>query len=137
MAYEFTICGETPSKKNGLSFSRKGGVYKNKTYQKMKPLILLQLRHQWAEIKARTVDYPVEIFFSFTHKDNVRRDSDNQASTLLDIMQEAGILRNDCWQIVRDVHIHSDPPSKSKCAFCTIRIEPWREQDASDNKTAD
>lgn len=123
MTFEFTVCGETPSKKNGLSFSGKTKVpYKSKSYRRMKPLILLQMKHQWADMKARTIDYPVEISFSFTHRDNVRRDSDNQVSTLLDIMQEAGILKNDCWQIVRDIHIHNEPPSKRKCGFCTVRI---------------
>lgn len=128
MTFEFTVCGETPSKKNGLSFSGKTKVpYKSKSYRKMKPLILLQMRRQWADMKARTIDSPVEISFSFTHKDNVRRDSDNQVSTLLDIMQEAGILKNDCWQIVRDYHVHNEYGGKRKCGFCTVRITALEE----------
>lgn len=127
MTYELTVFGETPSKKNGLSFNRRTkSVFKNKSYQKMHSLILLQMKSQWAECKARAVDYPVEIYFSFFHKDKVRRDSDNQVSTLLDIMQEAGILKNDCWQIVADWHVHNEL-DRRKCAFCTIRIRTLEE----------
>ena len=50
---------------------------------------------------AEGIDYPVSITLTFYHGDQVRRDSDNQAASIMDLLQDAKVLADDRWQIVR------------------------------------
>ena len=43
----------------------------------------------------RVTDYPVSLRLVFYNKDNIRRDLDNQLSTVLDAMRHAGVIAED------------------------------------------
>ena len=70
---------------------------------------LLQLNSQLCHMRKppNMIDTPVAISLLFFHGDNVRRDSDNQASSIMDLLQDAEILADDRWQIVRILNIYN------------------------------
>lgn len=53
------------------------------------------------------IDYPVAVTLTFYHGDQVRRDSDNQAASIMDLLQDAKVLADDRWQIVRILNIYN------------------------------
>ena len=48
---------------------------------------------------------PLKIRFLFTHGDLRRRDSDNQASSVLDLLVDTKIIPDDGWNVVRNIEI--------------------------------
>ena len=63
----------------------------------------------------------VRLTASFIHSDRARRDSDNQLSSILDTLVDAGILPDDNWKVVPEKHIY-DSYEKGN-ARCEIVLE--------------
>ena len=114
----FQILGETPSKKNDNKFNTKTkAVYKANHYQKWYQDAMLQMQSQLAVLTSHDfvfeagqpggIDYPVSITLTFYHGDQVRRDSDNQAASIMDLLRDAKVLADDRWQIVRILNIYN------------------------------
>lgn len=123
----FQIMGETPSKKNVNKFNAKTKrVYKDAHYERWHEDAMVQLQSyiglaMLGDEMPKAIDYPVRINLTFIHGDNVRRDSDNQTSSIMDLLQDTKVLSDDRWQIVREIHINNDY-EKNK-ARCLIEIE--------------
>ena len=113
------IIGETPSKKNSKIFTRSGKIIPSKAHQKWHEEALLQLKCQLAcmgKDRPAPIESPVEVKLYFYHGDMVRRDSDNQASSIMDLLQDAKVLSDDRWQIVRRLTIYNDyDKGKARC----------------------
>lgn len=120
MILNFTIPLETPSKKNSRVVTRSGKNIPSVRYREWENSAYIILRKQ--KKNPEPVESPVTVRLSFTHKDKKRRDSDNQASSVLDLLQESGILKDDCWQIVRRIEIQN---SQGKSAECRIEISDF------------
>ena len=104
----FQILGETPSKKNSKIWTRSGKLIPSKVHQVWKNDALIQLNPQKAiEGPAEPIEEPVSITLTFYHGDQIRRDSDNQAASMMDLLQEAKVLADDRWQIVRILNIYN------------------------------
>lgn len=103
----FQIIGETPGKKNSKIWTRSGKLIPSAKHQKWHQDAMLQLQAQIAIAKPEVVDWPVSITLSFYHGDQVRRDSDNQAASIMDLLQDAKVLADDRWQIVRILNIYN------------------------------
>lgn len=114
----FQILGETPAKKNDNKFNTKTkAVYKTKGCQKWHQDAMLQMQSQLAVLTSHDfvfeagqpggIDYPVAVTLTFYHGDQVRRDSDNQAASIMDLLQDAKVLADDRWQIVRILNIYN------------------------------
>lgn len=114
----FQILGETPAKKNDNKFNTKTkAVYKTKGCQKWHQDAMLQMQSQLAVLTSHDfvfeagqpggIDYPVSVTLTFYHGDQVRRDSDNQAASIMDLLQDAKVLSDDRWQIVRILNIYN------------------------------
>ena len=114
----FQIIGETPSKKNSKIWTKSHKLIPSKAYQVWHMDAGIQIASQIAGLAAsdRTVvdgtnvegiDYPVSITLTFYHGDNVRRDSDNQAASIMDLLQDEKVLADDRWQIVRILNIYN------------------------------
>ena len=104
----FQILRETPSKKNVNKFNTKTkAVYKASHYQKWYQDAILQLQSQIAIAEPETIVWPVSITLTFYHGDQVRRDSDNQTASIMDLLQDAKVLADDRWQIVRILNIYN------------------------------
>ena len=122
----FQIFGETPSKKNVNKFNSKTKrVYKGEHYQKWHTDALLQLNGQICrtEPMPNLIDYPVIVHIDFYHGDYVRRDSDNQVSSIMDLLQDAQVLSDDKWQIVRQIHVRNYYEKND--ARCLIEITKY------------
>jgi Holliday junction resolvase RusA-like endonuclease len=126
MMSRFIIKGETPSKKNVNKFNSKTKrVYKDAHYERWHEDAMLQMNAQLMRLEAaerpQMIDYPIRITLSFIHGDMVRRDSDNQTSSIMDLLQDVRVLSDDRWQIVRQIHINNDYEKNE--AKCLIEIE--------------
>lgn len=114
MISTYKLTGETPSKKNSRIGLRSGKNIPSELYQKWKKAKYIELLHQG--IVCPPLDKPLRIDFFFHHTDYRTRDTDNQISSILDLLKDAKVIKDDCWQIVR--HISAE-------AFFTETKEPF------------
>lgn len=105
----FQIIGETPSKKNSKVYTRGRHIpIPGKAHQKWHTNAMLQLNAQKAiEGPQKPVDEPIAVTLTFYHGDQKRRDSDNQTASIMDLLQDAKVLADDRWQIVRILNIYN------------------------------
>ena len=113
----FQIIGETPGKKNSKIWTRSGKLIPSAKHQKWHQDAMLQMQSQLAVLTSHDfvfeagqpggIDYPVSITLTFYHGDQKRRDSDNQAASIMDLLQDAKVLADDRWQIVRILNIYN------------------------------
>ena len=105
---QFKILGETPSKKNSKIWTRSGKLIPSKAHQVWKSDALIQLNAQLSIMgPQKLITEPVQITLTFYHGDQIRRDSDNQAASIMDLLQDAKVLADDRWQIVRILNIYN------------------------------
>lgn len=116
-AMKFTITGETPSKKNSRINTRSGRSFPNQRYVKWHDDAIRQIRAQ----RIKPVRGLLMLTLYFYHGDFVRRDSDNQTSSILDTLIDAGIIEDDNWKIIPVKHIY-DRFDKGK-PRCEIELE--------------
>lgn len=101
--YTITTTGETPAKKNSRINLRNGVSIPSKRYMEWHQKALSEIKNQ---ITLDTpIDKPVLLHLEFIHGDLRRRDSDNGCSSICDLLVDAAILKDDNWQIVRDIAI--------------------------------
>lgn len=115
----FCVLGETPAKKNSRIVLPNGKNIPGKNYKLWHSAALSQLERQWQEKGFSTIEREVKINLHFFHKDNRRRDSDNGVSSIFDTLQDAKILADDRWQIVKEFSVKN---SKSDTPRCEIEI---------------
>lgn len=115
----FCVSGETPAKKNSRIVFPNGRNIPSKNYRLWHSAALFQLERQWQEKGFSTIEREVKINLHFFHKDNRRRDSDNGVSSIFDTLQDAKILADDRWQIVKEFSVKN---SKSDTPRCEIEI---------------
>lgn len=118
MQYSFYLPLETPSKKNSRITLKNGKSIPSKDFTQWHSLASLYLATQKRPVSP--INFPCVITITFFHKDKRRRDSDNQTSSILDLLQDCSILEDDKWEIVRELHIKNKTSQK---AYCDIKIE--------------
>ena len=99
------IQGETPSKKNSRITLRNGRTIPSKRYQEWHKLAMLQVFAQCH------IQKPIEkcsISMTFYHGDLRRRDSDNGATSVLDLLTDCEIIKDDNWQVVNQLNIKNE-----------------------------
>lgn len=119
---EFYLDGEVPSKKNSRIITKSRKLIPSSTFTRWHSDALLMLRAQASGIKP--CSSPIKVAVEFHHADKVRRDSDNQLSSVLDLLQDAGIIENDCWQIVMEISV-ANFMAKDKKPCCKICINDY------------
>lgn len=120
MTYTFSMEGEVPAKKNSRIVLKSGKNIPSKTYQAWHSKALAAFFYQKFTQKLRTpLEDPLKLNFIFTHGDLRCRDSDNGLSSLLDTFKDAGIIKDDNWQIIRKVCIENEYKEKEP----GVRIE--------------
>ena len=98
---------ETPSKKNSRVVNRRTGrSFPNRKYTDWHDRAALWLRTHYE--LGPLGDGPFSVRLHFVHGDNIRRDSDNGVSSILDLLVDLGILPDDCWKVVRSISVHND-----------------------------
>ena len=108
----FQILGETPGKKNSKIWTRSGKLIPSAKHQKWHQDAMVQMAAQISRLATSDrpvegINYPVSVTLTFYHGDQVRRDSDNQAASIMDLLQDAKVLSDDRWQIVRILNIYN------------------------------
>lgn len=123
-----TLHSETPAKKNSRITLPDGRTIPSKQYRQWHggamSEIELQMMCKRGEQLETPIDFPISVTISFTHGNLKRRDSDNSMSSILDLLQDSGILADDNWQIVREIHVRNRYEKNE--AGAVIEIEPLR-----------
>lgn len=120
----FEIYGETPSKKNSRITLPNGRTIPGKKYRQWHGGAMTQLERQKEERGPfEPIDYTVRVSLDFYHSDNRRRDSDNGTSSILDVLQDSGILSDDRWQIVRELRIRNRKANDAHCVIHILQIK--------------
>lgn len=116
------IQGETPPKKNSRINTRSGRSFPNRRYMDWLHSALAQVMRQvegkpwqWASPDG------LELTCTFYHGDMKRRDSDNQLSSVLDMLVEAQVIDDDSWVIIPVKHVY-DAYDKGN-PRCVISLE--------------
>lgn len=76
------------------------------------------------EAKVAGETYTVEI--RITEPNMIRRDLDNQTSTIMDALTKSGAIADDCWQFVRKIIVEAGGVNPNPGADITITIEDRR-----------
>ena len=122
------ITGETPSKKNSRINTRSGRSFPSKRYTDWLDSALFQLVDQIADFrrngKLLAFERGLELTVTFYHGDLKRRDSDNQLSSILDMLVDAQVIPDDNWEILPVKHIF-DAYDKGN-PRCVISLEPMK-----------
>ncbi len=124
---KFILIGETPSKKNSRITLKNGKTIPNKNYQNWHENAWYSVIGQRRILEGQGEQFPIDseiiLFVSFTHGDLKRRDSDNGLSSILDLLVDSGIIKDDNWQIVTNVHVSNQyDKNKPKCEIQIITI---------------
>lgn len=96
----YVLDGETPSKKNNRIGLRSGKNIPSEKYRKWLQAKKIELFRQGIR---QPIDKPVKISFVFYHKDERTRDTDNQISSILDLLKDSKVIKDDNWKIVRAI----------------------------------
>lgn len=94
-----TIKGRIPSKKNSRINTRSGRSFPSSKYTAWHKDASLQLSQQ----KIKEFKETKGIKLTFYMPDNRRCDLTNKAESVMDLLVDNGILRDDSWQITGDV----------------------------------
>ena len=109
--YRFIITGETPAKKNSRIVLKGGRNIPSVRYRKWHTAAMNEIDSQLLLLKKEEAAMPIEreirIRMTFYHGDNSRRDSDNGASSILDLLTDCKVIKDDKWQIVRLLEIRN------------------------------
>lgn len=105
MIYKFVLSGETPPKKNSRITLRNGRTIPSKRYTEWHSNAIAELL--WQKRPELPLKDRYIIRFHFIHGDLRRRDSDNQVSSVLDVLQDSQIIIDDSWQIVEQIEIRN------------------------------
>ena len=118
---ELTFNGRIPSKKNSRNIfvDRRTGTIRNipsKTYAEWRDRNLMELVNQMPE-PLKKVD---EIQMEFYMPDDRKTDLSNKAESVMDLLVDAKIIEDDCWQVVPALYLRSCGIDKDK-----PRVKLW------------
>lgn len=74
-------------------------------------------------LKARQAGEQYTVEMTIYEPNRIRRDLDNQASTLMDALTRSGAIADDCWQFVKELRVKAGGVSPTPGADITITIE--------------
>lgn len=118
------IGGETPAKKNSRINLRSGRSIPSRRYMEWHGHAELEARKAMAEQGfSEPFRNPVKVSMEFHHSDMRRRDSDNQASSILDVLVDCGILEDDSWRIVTSISVLNAYTAGE--AGCLVKVEDY------------
>jgi crossover junction endodeoxyribonuclease RusA len=118
---ELTFTGRIPSKKNSRNIfvDRRTGAIRNipsKTYAEWRDRNLMELVNQMAQ-PLEKVD---EIQMEFYMPDDRKTDLTNKAESVMDLLVDAKIIEDDCWQVVNKLYLMTPGVDKKN-----PRVKVW------------
>lgn len=127
----FQINEETPSKKNSRIVLANGknipSARHMKWHKEAKNTVQWQaiLQAEGSEFTL-PIEEEVKIKLTFVHGDKRRRDSDNGTSSIFDLLTDCGVLKDDCWNIIRHFEVFNEYDKNAP--RCIIEISKWSEK---------
>jgi Holliday junction resolvase RusA-like endonuclease len=113
---ELTIEGSVPSKKNSRVRTRSGSYIPNKAFYDWQHTAIQQVRMQCRERFFNPVHVEVIIYFGTRG----RADLDNRLTSILDMLVECVVLRDDKWQDVPRMAVQAEYRKGNPGAFIRI-----------------
>lgn len=113
---ELVLDGNVPSKKNSRVRTRSGSSIPSKAFYQWQNDALKQLRLQRLERFYEPVSIEVIIYFGT----NIRADLDNRLTSILDMLVEGFIIRDDKWQDVPRLAVQAEYRKGDPGAFVRI-----------------
>ena len=113
---ELNLEGNVPSKKNSRVRTRSGSSIPNKAYYDWQESALWQVRQQTKARFLKPVSVEVVIYFG----KNIRADLDNRLTSILDMLVEAIVIRDDKWQDVPRMQAQAEYRKGNPGAFVRI-----------------
>lgn len=117
---ELTLEGNVPSKKNSRVRTRSGSYIPNRNFYDWQNDALKQVRTQCRQSHLSGVGIEVIIYFGT----NIRADLDNRLTSILDMLVEGMILRDDKWQDVPRLAVQAEYRKGAPGAFVRITELP-------------
>jgi len=96
----FEITGRIPSKKNSRISTRSGRSFPSKKYTEWHKDAMIQISDEWS---GEPIEYVEKIVLAFKMPDNRRKDLTNCTESVMDLLVDAGILKDDCWQVIPNI----------------------------------
>lgn len=120
MGQKFTILGQCIPKKNSKNIvfnvrTQKPFIISSKNYTEWHGGALWQLKRV-----EKVTEYPVTLSVVFYVKDNRRRDNSNMLSSIEDTLIDAGILKDDSWQLLNIGSVRSEIDRKNPRAEISL-----------------
>ena len=97
------ILGRIPSKKNSRINTRSGRSFPSKKYKEWHDDASRQLMQYKKEYFD---DCSINLFFHMP--DNRKADITNKAESVMDMLVDNGILKDDCWQVVNELYMYAE-----------------------------
>lgn len=116
LTVELSLDGSVPSKKNQRINRGDGMSFPSKKFVQWQHDALRQVRMQTRERFYQPVSIEVIIYFGT----NIRADLDNRLSSILDMLVEALLIRDDKWQDVPLIAIQAEYRKKQPGAFIRL-----------------
>lgn len=60
-------------------------------------------------------DYPISLEVTFQHSDKRHRDLDNQLSSILDLLKDALVIKDDSCIYINEIYLRASNGKESKC----------------------
>ena len=105
---EITLTGRIPSKKNSKQWIFRGGrkfLVPSDNYTAWHEEKMWEIKKYINSVKNPIEECTVEIFIYFP--DNIKADLTNKAESIMDLLVDARVLKDDCHQICSSVHLSS------------------------------
>ena len=118
---ELKLTGNVPSKKNSRVRTRSGASIPNKKYYEWQTSALWQVRQQTRKRFLEPVSVEVVVVFGTKRK----ADIDNRLTSILDMLVEALVLRDDSWQEVPQMNVRAEYIKNQPGAFVRIKPINW------------
>ena len=136
MKIKLSLHGRIPGKKTSQNiFRTKSGrpfITPKQSYKDWHQASKLQLTHQLgcSEDLRHSAIFPLERCESITvdlyYGDRRRKDNTNTADSIMDLLTDFGIIKDDCWQVTGEIHLI--PHYRKDMPGCSITIIPSNEE---------
>jgi len=122
----FSLKGRIPSKKNSKQIIRvrcRPIIISSSDYIRWEKTAVIMLRGQIALHKTPVPLKSCHVWIRFIMPDKRRRDLSNSAESVMDALVKAGIIEDDCWQVVKKLTLDCQIVNKDTCG-AEITITP-------------
>lgn len=113
---ELKLEGNVPSKKNSRVRTRSGSSIPSKAFSDWQESALWQVRQQTKTRFLKPVSLEVIVYFGT----NGRADLDNRVTSILDMLVEAIVIRDDKWQDVPRISAQAEYRKREPGAFIRL-----------------